>query len=343
MEDGEFKKCPFCKEQIRKEAVKCRFCGEWLEHNVEPPPVVKLNLPTTTQQEFPKPVENEVQAINQPTGKKKISPKTLFWINSGLLSGCGLFFLILVTRFNWSQLSPEDADKATNQLVVIITRTLACAGLVAWIVNRKGYRFLAFSVTCTIMTVVSVYYFQTGKLSAEQKQKETRSINHSLIQEIASTVIKMNQEIVVLQERDVFDKSLLTNKASLESEISKRIECRKIISDYGKNILFMITTAQQKSGSKSFFDKSFSQYHDIIELRSKGQKVELDFLQFLFNSFEDFRLKDGTISFSKTPNLDNFNNLSAKVQDAANEFDAYIEQNFKASKTSSQTISQQTK
>src|SRR5271169_4896335 len=97
-------------------------------------------------------------------------PKIVHWISAGLLLGCGLVLFIFFTRTDWSQLSPEKADSVTSKLAALISRTLVCAGIVAWIVKRKGYRLLAFSVVCAIMTVINMYYFHVGKQAAEQKQ-----------------------------------------------------------------------------------------------------------------------------------------------------------------------------
>lgn len=58
--DRDFKVCPYCKEQIRATAIKCRFCSEWLELPVE--------------SETPKNLDGSSGQVNSPGEEALLSP-----------------------------------------------------------------------------------------------------------------------------------------------------------------------------------------------------------------------------------------------------------------------------
>lgn len=69
MEIEKTKECPHCHEQIKEEAKKCRFCGEWLEKN--------NNAPLTTQ---------SINEVNNPQNKS----------SKGKKSGIGCLMILVV-------------------------------------------------------------------------------------------------------------------------------------------------------------------------------------------------------------------------------------------------------
>jgi len=299
MEDDGFKTCPFCKEKIRKEAVKCRFCGEWLEQNGQTQPSADPAPTLPKLEELPKIATDEVQRKKPPKIKREIPPKTLYWISAALLIACGYVIFSGLNGSHWNQSNPGERSYEITKMIIGLVVFLFFAGSAASSA-RKGYKLFIFSVVCVICTAIGAYNFFDARHKAQEKAAESdRQLANELtslqeffkngavgdIPEFKPTGDKeedallqtlndfyrkyvqiyreMNGKLQALDERSIFDDLLLTNKPSLESEIRKRIVGQQIIEAFTTSAVLMLEDARKRCKSQNVSDdgalKSFDE------------------------------------------------------------------------------------
>jgi hypothetical protein len=316
--EGELKTCPFCKEKIRQEAVKCRFCGEWLEPTAKPAVEIaatdtsgglRAPLPEKAQ---PSPGKGAQQ--DGATQTRRVSPAVITSIGVGFLLATLALLFAAFGDFKVNAANQKQFEALTTLVLKII---LLPAVVLAFALGRKGYRFLTFSTICMIAAgAVALYSYQQRRTKKESNRQFANTARafakdaqhyleegtdgklptitaggtsknemlgqamNDLFQEMGPPIANMNAELNALEMKDVFETSVLNSKANLAAEARKRIQSQEIIEKCRKDLPQAIEAFGRKAASYNVPDR---QKKIIMDALGNARSNFLQQSQTMFN------------------------------------------------------------
>jgi hypothetical protein len=163
---------------------------------------------------------------------------------------------------------------------------------------------------------------------------------NGLLQEIWSVMGRMEEELDNVSEKPVFDPLVLSSKASVKTEVEKRIESQRIIQKWQPELPRLILDAIAKKvesynrpdkqeiirGIESARPTFVHQSETICNLRDKKEAAELAFLSFMVSN--DYQFKDGKVRFTTQATSQQYLRLAQSIKDNDNEMEAWRQQSL---------------
>ncbi len=156
-----------------------------------------------------------------------------------------------------------------------------------------------------------------------------------LVNDMSAAIDKMDAELTQLKERDV--SVVLTNRVTVKSELDKRSAGLAIIEKCKRDTTARVASAKQRCVASKLpknmkqdlqlsldkCDQFMPVLSEGLSLRSRSQQTQFDFLQFMYSESGHYMIVSGSVRFTTSGKVDEFNRLTQRIRDVYNDAQAF--------------------
>jgi hypothetical protein len=159
---------------------------------------------------------------------------------------------------------------------------------------------------------------------------------NAFFRDLSDHLGRMEDEISQLKQENVFSREVLHQSDRIQAETQKRLRSKAILERYQKGVPAIIDSARKrlssmplaediKRGALAGFENGIrnSKFDQVFVVRSRIETAELDFLQFMQATFNDYQLSENKITFNTPLNRKRYGELVQAIKLANADAEAF--------------------